>query len=278
MSAPVPAPPILAKCLVGSDTGHPREAVPSATICLLLPDPRTPQPLPPALDSSLLLAQPGSSVPPVRAGGLVPCHVSLRTEAFPGPTHPLGTDVTQSPASASVGPFTSCAGLEARCPGLIHSVGPGCSLGGAPMVAWKGSEAHRQTGAWLCDPPTRQGLEPGAGGPFWVPRNVRAPLVCGHAWACLAQGLGTWGSLSRRSKPVPTPRSQGLLSRGSGKQASGSLEPATELTGWVVPATWDIWGTGKGPQPPLAPTGTPPHPTAPGSRTFGHDSGRGLFH
>lgn len=138
------------------------------------------------------------------------------------------------------------------------------------MVAWKGSEAHLQTGAGLCNPPTTttQGLEPGAGGPFWVPRNVRAPLVCGHAWACLAQGLGTWGSMSRRSKPVPTPRSRGLLSTCSGKQASGSLEPATELTGWVVPGTWDVWGTGKGPQPPLAPTGTPPHPTAPGSRTL----------
>lgn len=75
--------------------------------------------------------------------------------------------------------------------------------GGADVVAWKGSAgppADRGTGLW--DPTTRQGLEPGADGPFWVPRNVKPPLVCGHAWDCPAQGLGTWGSVSRRKKPA----------------------------------------------------------------------------
>lgn len=57
-------------------------------------------------------------------------------------------------------------------------------------------------GPRLGDPPIHQtGTEPGADGPFWVPGRVQPP-VCGHAWDCLAQGLGTWGSVSRREKPA----------------------------------------------------------------------------
>lgn len=188
--------------LMGSDSSHPGRSRPQPPPAWL---PLTPGPCsPPHLPWALLpLSQPASSEPPVRAQTPfrreAPFLAARLQEQRPslGSPNPWGWMCHKAqPSPASVGTITSCADWRPCVQGSPTQGVPGAALGRAHAAAWKGSEACLQMGngqgPGLCDLPTGQDLEPGAGGPSWVSRKVKPPLVCGHAWDPLAQGLGTW--------------------------------------------------------------------------------------
>lgn len=130
--------------------------------------------------------------------------------------------------------------------GLTHSGGPGAA-GAGPEGCWGAWEASlrgraRSLGSW----------------PLLGPRNAKPHLVCGHAWDCLARGLGTWGGRAAgRNSAVPRPRSLRLLLCLLGSKLARAL---TSHGGGQqgCPAPEGLWGAREGsPGLPAAPTAGP---------------------